>query len=80
MTLFYGNTRSIVSMGQHGFITGRSTVTNFARVFDIIPHDILLLKHSGFGISYTLLKVIESYLTNGKSNVFYMVAHLFFSP
>ena len=45
--------------------------TDFSRAFDCIDHSILLSKLSGFGFSPGLVRLLQSYLTDRKSYVYY---------
>lgn len=91
----YHNTKSSISPYQHGFIKGRSTVTNLLTIgqfinehldargqvdviytdlssaFDIIDHGFLIAKLSTFGMSTSLLLLLQSYLSSRCHYVFY---------
>lgn len=101
-TSIYTNTRSFISSKQHGFMSGRSTVTNlacftqyvcevldgqgqvdvvytdFSRAFDCINHHLLLVKLEHFGLSPKLLHLMQSYLCNRSSYVFYNGFHSYY--
>lgn len=84
---------NLLSDSQHGFINGRSCLTNllevldkwtkilenegsvdtvyldFAKAFDTVPHERLLVKLSAYGIKGDVLKWIKSFLGNRKQQV-----------
>ena len=73
-----------IGLNQHGFMKGRSTITNlavftqeisemwdFSRAFDSISHAILLHKLDNIGCSFPLLELLGSYLLNRVNYVFY---------
>lgn len=91
----YSCTRSSISTSQHGFLPGRSTVTNLAtlsqvvgetldkrgrvdviytdlsKAFDLIDHEILLLKLSSYGFVPSCMNLLRSYLYRRQCYVTY---------
>ena len=92
--IFY-NVRPYISEFQHGFLPGRSTVSNlacfsqfvsetldkqgqvdviytdFSKAFDVLDHNILLMKLSQLGAAPCVLELLRSYLHNRISYVYY---------
>jgi len=80
MTYIYDN--NILADEQHGFVSGRSTVTqltetleewtkilDFKKAFDTVPHQRLLLKLRNYGICGQLNQWLEDFLSNRKQRV-----------
>ena len=84
---------NLISDQQHGFMNGRSTVTNlsiftnylfscikiksqidtiyldFKKAFDLVSHEVLLLKMKGYGFPRIFINWLSDYLTNRTLNV-----------
>ena len=84
---------SLISDRQHGFMSGRSTVTNltiftnylfssiknksqvdaiyldFKKAFDLVDHEVMLLKMKGYGFPHKFINWLSDYLTNRTLNV-----------
>jgi len=50
------------------FVVG-SVIMDLSKAFDLIPHDLLLAKHSAYCISTHSLNLLKSYLTNRRQRV-----------